>query len=88
LLPSDGPLVLEAIDMYLASLADRIERTRKGRVWDIWVDGCPVRVAVVTSTPAVELSAGCNRAEDYAVLRKLTTGLAATCGGSASEPTK
>ncbi|MDB5335929.1 MAG: hypothetical protein JWN70_1548 [Planctomycetaceae bacterium] len=32
----DGP-TLDAIDTYLTSVSDQINRTRKGRVWDIWV---------------------------------------------------
>jgi hypothetical protein len=85
LLESDGPPMLCAADAFLASVADRIERTRKGQTWDIWIDGRPIHVEVTTSPPAIGLSAGCNGAEDYTLLRRLAGGLAAVCGGLTSE---
>jgi hypothetical protein len=88
LLPSDEQSVVDAVDAFLASRADRIERTRKGRAWDLWIGDRPVHVKVVTAPPSVEMAAGCNSAEDYALLRQLAHGLAASCGGLASEPTK
>ena len=83
----DGP-ALDMIDAVLAAAAERIDRTRKGRVWDVWVAGRPVHVWVDGPPPAVGLAAGCNGPEDYAVLRRLTVGLAAALGGVASEPVK
>jgi hypothetical protein len=80
--------VLDAIDSVLASAADRIERTRKGRVWDVWVRERPVHVRVEGSPPMVMLSAGCNDPEDYAILRRLAADLARAVGGVASRPVK
>lgn len=79
---------LDAIDAFLASVCEDIKRTRKGRVWDVWIDGRPVHVAVVDSRGAIEISAGCNAAEDYAILRRLARGLAEILGGRATEPLK
>ncbi len=88
LLESDAGPVLDGIDALLAASADRIERTRKGRVWDIWVRGRPVHVWVTAWPPSVCFAAGCNRPDDYAVLRQLAGRLAEALGGLASEPTK
>jgi hypothetical protein len=88
LLQSDEPSVHGTIDAFLESASDRIERTRKGRAWDLWIDGRPIHVQVVASPPAVGLSAGCNDAHDYTVLRQIAEGLAAACGGLATEPIK
>jgi hypothetical protein len=83
----DGPAV-DAIDRLLAKAAEKITRTRKGRVWDIWIRGRPVHVQVSGSPPTVELSAGCNQPEDYGVLRELSQQIAEELGGMASEPVK
>jgi hypothetical protein len=80
----DGP-TLEAIDTTLASVAERIDRTRKGCVWDVWVRGRPVHVQVSGLSPAVALSAGCNGPEDYAILQELALAIANAVGGMASE---
>jgi hypothetical protein len=88
LLRSDEPSVLDTIDAFLESTSDQIERTRKGRAWDLRIDGRSIHVQVVASPPAIELSAGCNDAKDYAVLRQVAERLAAACGGVATEPTK
>lgn len=88
-LPSvpDGS-TLDAIDEFLVGVCEHIERTRKGRVWEVWIDGRPVQVAVVDPRGAIELSAGCNAPEDYAILRRLARGLAEILGGRATEPLK
>jgi hypothetical protein len=88
LLESDAPEVLLEIDAVLARVAERIERTRKGRVWNIWVDGRPVDVAVESSPPSIVLSAGCNGPEDYRVLARLAASLAERLRGLPSSPTK
>ncbi|WP_165252918.1 hypothetical protein [Paludisphaera soli] len=88
MLESDGPTVLDAADAFLAAAAEQVERTRRGRAWNIRIDGRPVHVEVTTSPPAIGLSAGCNGAEDDEVLRRLASGLAAACGGVPSEPVK
>jgi len=79
----DGP-TLDAIDAILATAAERIDRTRKGRVWAAWVGGRPVHVSV---TPvSVALSTGCNEPQDYDLLRRLAGAFAAKLGGVATEP--
>ena len=81
-------VALDAIDEFLTGVCEHIKRTRKGRVWDVWIDERPVHVAVVDSRGAVELSAGCNAPEDYAILRRLGRSLADILGGKATEPLK
>ena len=88
LLESGEAPILDTIDAFLAPVADEIERTRRGRVWNVWIGGRPIHVAVVCSPLSIEMSAGCNDAEDYAALRKLAEGLAEACDGLASEPIK
>ncbi|MEI8381069.1 MAG: hypothetical protein WCJ09_13130 [Planctomycetota bacterium] len=87
-LDSDDGAALDGIDAVLARAAEQIERTRKGRVWDLWIGGRPVHVSVDGSPPTVFLSAGCNDPEDYAMLRSLAEALARNLGGTASEPVK
>jgi hypothetical protein len=88
LLESVAPPVLDAVDAVLSALAERVDRTRKGRAWDVWVDGRPVHVEVAGSPPSVGLSAGCNGPEDYAILERLAGALADRFGGLASAPSK
>ena len=88
LLESDDDTVLDAIDLILSAVAERIDRTRKGRVWDVWVSGRPVHVSVERMPPAVALAAGCSGPDDYAVLRRLAADLASSLDGVASEPVK
>lgn len=79
---------LDAIDAFLVGICEHIRRTRKARVLDVWIEGRPVHVAVAESLGAIELSAGCNAPEDYAILRRLGRGLAELFGGEATEPLK
>ncbi len=51
--------LLDVIDGILAGAAERIERTGKGRVWEVWVGGRPVHVSVGGTPLAVVLAAGC-----------------------------
>ncbi len=88
LIESDGGPLLDEVDSVLAALAEQVERTRKGRVWDVWVGGRPVHVVVNGATAAIELSAGCNGPEDYVALERLATKLAERLGGLASPPSK
>jgi hypothetical protein len=88
LINADTPDVLNAIDQLLGSVADVVERTRKGRVWDIWIRTRPIHVCVNESLSVIELSAGGNTAEDYELLRMLGEKLAGIVGGLASEPEK
>jgi hypothetical protein len=88
LLDADDELTLDSIDSFLESIADRIDRTRRGRVWDIWVRDRPVHVQIAGTPPEAILSAGCNQPEDYDVLRDLVKGIVDTVGGFASEPEK
>jgi hypothetical protein len=79
---------LDSIDAFLDRIGARIERTRKGRVWDVWIVGRPVHVAVTNSPDVVTVSAGCNSPKDYELLRRIARGLADILGGRASEPLK
>ena len=88
LLETDDGTTVDAIDRILVAVAEGIDRTRKGCVWDAWIDGRPVHVSVERSPPTVVLAAGCNGLEDYAMLRKLARELASALGGMASEPSK
>jgi hypothetical protein len=88
LLNADDEHTLGVIDSILAVAAGTIKGTRKGRVWDIWIDGRPVHVWVEASPPMLVLAAGCNSPEDYAILRRLAGTLAQALGGDASEPVK
>lgn len=88
LIQSNVESVLDDIDSMLSAFAERIERTRKGRVWDVWVGGRPIHI-IVTGLPfIVELSAGCNDLEDYAVLERLAGILVERFGGLATPPLK
>jgi len=88
LLKTDDGASLTAIDATLAVVAEHIERTRKGLVWNVWVGGRPVHVSVVGPPPTVALAAGCNGPEDYDVLRNLSKELAGALDGVATEPIK
>jgi hypothetical protein len=79
---------LNAIHEFLACITGEIQHSRKGRVWDVWIDGRPIHVSVVNSPARIELSAGCKAIEDYTALRKVAQGLAVLLGGKASEPEK
>jgi hypothetical protein len=72
LIESDDEATLDAIDELLTAKSDQISRTRKGRVWDVWIRERPIHVQVVNSPPAVELSAGCNSTVDRNLLQELT----------------
>lgn len=79
---------LAIVDSVLATAAEKVERTRKGRVWDIWMNGRPFHVDLDAKSSHIVLSAGCNVAEDIQLLRLLSAELATAVGGVASEPTK
>lgn len=87
-LTANDRTTLDAIDAVLSAFAKKIERTRKARVWDIWIGGRPIHVSVTDQPLAVDLAAGCNGPEDYVVLRRLASELAMALGGVASEPVK
>lgn len=86
LLTNDDRVTIDRIDAFLALCTDRIDRTRKGRTWDIWVRARPVHVNV--DQAIVTLSAGCHDAEDWIVIRELADGIVKTVGGISSEPEK
>jgi hypothetical protein len=88
LLESASPLDLDAVDALLASTTDQIERTRKGRVWNVWLGGRPIHIEVLASPPSICLSAGCNSPTDTELLRQLARKLADALGGLASAPIK
>ena len=86
LLVNDDDSTLLALDAIPAGAAESIRRTRKGRVWDIRVRGHPIHVLVAGGI--VEMSAGLNDAEDYAILYELSGAIVAALGGIASDPEK
>lgn len=49
LLESDDESTLDTIDSVLAAVAKHMVRTRKGRVWDVRVEGRPVHVWIEDS---------------------------------------
>lgn len=80
------------VDAYLGRVAKQIVRHRKGRTWELWLDGRPISVFVSDqkeSSPAmINFAASCNSPEDYALLRRLSGDLAVLLGGIATEPVK
>lgn len=85
---ADVESILPVVDSVLESSADQVERTRKGRGWDIWLDGRPIHVNIDGTSSHIALSAGCNDAEDVKLLQQLSVALAMAVGGVTSEPTK
>lgn len=88
LIPRDDLEALITIDKFLASHFHQIERTRKGRVWSIVLDGQCVQVNVLESPPSIQLAAAQKSPADYELLRTLAKGLADELDGIASEPIK
>jgi hypothetical protein len=78
--------ILLIIDSTLESLAEDVERTRKGRIWDVWIEGRPFHVDA--SAGEIALSAGCNDGFDWDILRRLAQGIASAVDGVATEPEK
>jgi len=78
---------LIAIDALLSTLASTIIRTRKGRVWTLWISERPIDLTV-TDSRCVTLAAGLNSQQDYDILRQLGQSLATLLHGIASEPIK
>ncbi len=78
------PSTLDAIDSKLTEMAEQIIRTRKGRSWDVWINTRPMHLAVTESPSAIVISAGCNEAVDFVVLKQLSEQLAFTTDGIAS----
>ena len=76
--------LLTRIDDLLADFGQQLERTRKGRVWDLRVDGRPIHVSI--NADVVTLSCGLKSAEDRAVLKRVSTAVAAACDGIVSDP--
>lgn len=79
---------LQDLDVILAAFADRLERTRKGRVFDLWKEQRPYHVHFREEELTIELSAGCNGREDYRFLETLSEALATRLNGVASPPEK
>jgi len=79
---------LDRIDEALELLADRIERTRKGRRWNVWINDRPFAVRVSGANSAIELAAGCNTAEDWELTRRFALSLGSEMNGTATEPEK
>lgn len=79
---------LDRLDAILARRANRLERTRKGRVWDVWVKGRPIHVSAHRAESELHLIAGCSSCEDYEVLGELADSIATALGGIAGECVK
>ena len=89
LVDSDVESLLEVIDTVLENVAEKIDRTRKGRAWNVWISHRPVVVRVIeSSSTIIELSAGCNESADYRLLRDLAARIVDAVGGSATDPIK
>ena len=88
--PSPAVDHLQVIDALLTKVSDRIERTRKGRVWTVCIRGRSIDVWVEREDgqEAVILSIGRKSPDDFAALRELSQQLAQALGGLASEPIK
>ncbi len=78
---------LLAIDALLSKFASKIIRTRRGRVWTLWIGEHTIDVSASGPT-CLALAAGLNSPQDYALLRDLGQRLATRLGGIASEPIK
>jgi hypothetical protein len=89
-IPTDA--TYSAVDAYLSRIAREMMRDKKVRLWEGWIDGRPVIVAIKDeneeSHPVVELSAGCNSPEDYEIMRRVSAELADLLGGLATDPIK
>lgn len=88
LLEDDDDATLALIGVVLSNVSERVDRTRRGRVWGVWVRGAPIHVEISTSPPAVGLSGGRNTNDEYVVLREIAHEIAQAVGGEASEPLK
>ena len=83
-----GDRAVDETDALLAGFAERVERTRKGRVWDIWIKGRPIHVAAELDEPELHIHAGCNSSEDYEIVSRLAETLALAFDGVAGTPEK
>ena len=90
LIEREDGAALDAVHDVLAAAADprMFEPTRKGRHRELWVGGRPVTGHVrgwgddfVDDVPAVILTAGCDGAEDRAVLAAVAARVVAATGG-------
>ncbi|WP_395738199.1 hypothetical protein [Prosthecobacter sp.] len=75
------------IDDMITKLAAKFIRTRKGRVWSLWIDERPIHLSV-TEPGVLVMAAGLHSPQDYDILRQLGQRLADLVGGLASEPIK
>lgn len=80
--------LLDVVHRYLEDVADEVASTRKGRSWDVLVEGRPFGIWVEDASASLGLAAGCNKPEDWQVLERLAINLAARLGGHASKPEK
>ena len=73
----------QALDLIHASLqqaVDEVVTTRDGRVWDVWSNTRPFHVEVDPTAQTIAISAGCNRAEDHALLDRIANALLGQLG--------
>lgn len=76
------------VHRHLEEVADEVVSTRKGRVYDVRIEGRPIGVTIEDDSTTLGLAAGCNQPEDWQVLERLAMSLAARLGGHASKPEK
>jgi hypothetical protein len=81
------PETLDAIHAFLNRTTEIVKDTRRGRNWEIRLDGRPVWVSAHYSN-TISFAAGCNSPEDYSALRLLSQQLATELGGESTEPSK
>jgi hypothetical protein len=74
------------VDRLLAQRTNSISRTRKGRVWEVNIDGQPIAVSI--SADSLTLSSSLNSQTTYDVLKELSLSLAGLLDGVSSEPLK
>jgi hypothetical protein len=80
---------LATLDEVLERASSQITRTRKGRVWSLWIGERPYHVSVDNQDGhTVDISAGCNSPEDHENLTSLAQAICNAIGGIYDSPSK
>jgi hypothetical protein len=66
---------LDLIHATLVQIAEKVEATRQGRVWDVWIDERPFHVEADAQSMEIRIAAGCNQPEDHQLLRRVADAL-------------
>lgn len=80
--------LLDEVHCHLEDVADEVVQSRRGRLWEVWIEGRPIVVQVEDEPTSLGLAAGCNQPQDWQILEQLASSLAVTAGGQASKPKK